>query len=237
MNPVFSRRDYGKSLVFVLSLLAVGYLLYHTLAGGTLLTQNVYDSYALQAQNWLHGRIDIENGVSYTWLELAIYQGRYYLSFPPLPSLCSLPFVWLFGSSPSNLLIALWAMGGFVCVFGCFHAKGYPPHLCAFWGFFLHLCHQSGGVLPERRGVVPGPGPALLPVHGEPCGPFARGAGTSAWPFSPLAVGCRPFCRCVSAGGRRLFPVAGEAARGALLADGPGPFARGFWRCWPLPGP
>lgn len=192
MNPVFSRRDYGKSLVFVLSLLAVGYLLYHTLAGGTLLTQNVYDSYALQAQNWLHGRIDIENGASYTWLELAIYQGRYYLSFPPLPSLCSLPFVWLFGSSPSNLLIALWAMGGFVCVFGCFHAKGYPPHLCAFWGFFFTYAtnlaefSRSGGVWFQAQAL-----------HFFLCmgalWALCAGRRNLCLALFALAVGCRPF--------------------------------------------
>ena len=54
-----------------------------------------YCSYALQAQRWLQGHLDL--GEDYPWLELAIYKGKYYVSFPPLPTLLVLPFVALFG--------------------------------------------------------------------------------------------------------------------------------------------
>jgi hypothetical protein len=44
----------------------------------------------LQAEAWLHGRLDI--GVNYEHLELAVYSGKYYVSFPPFLSILLLPF-------------------------------------------------------------------------------------------------------------------------------------------------
>lgn len=44
----------------------------------------VYNSYSLQAEAWLNGRLDL--GQNYSYLELAIYGGKYYVSFPPFPS-------------------------------------------------------------------------------------------------------------------------------------------------------
>ena len=43
-----------------------------------------YNSYSLQAEAWLNGRLDL--GQNYSYLELAIYGGKYYVSFPPFPS-------------------------------------------------------------------------------------------------------------------------------------------------------
>lgn len=53
-----------------------------------------YNSYILQAQSWLDGRLDL--GQNYEYLELAIYNGKYFVSFPPFPSYLMLPFV-IFG--------------------------------------------------------------------------------------------------------------------------------------------
>ena len=66
---------------------------------------NGYHSYALQADAWLHGRLDL--GQDYPWLELAIYQGRYYVSFPPFPSYVLLPFSLFFGTATPDGLISL----------------------------------------------------------------------------------------------------------------------------------
>ena len=64
---------------------------------------NVYNSYSLQAESWLHGRLDL--GMDYPHLELAIFNDKYFVSFPPLPSYVLLPFVLIFGSNtPDNLL-------------------------------------------------------------------------------------------------------------------------------------
>ena len=66
---------------------------------------NPYNSYTLQACAWLEGRLDL--GRDYTWLELAIVDGRYYVSFPPFPSYVMLPFAALFGENTPDGLIAL----------------------------------------------------------------------------------------------------------------------------------
>ena len=44
---------------------------------------NPFNSFTLQACSWLKGRLDL--GENYPWLELAIYEGKYYVSFPPFP--------------------------------------------------------------------------------------------------------------------------------------------------------
>lgn len=55
--------------------------------------QNSYNSYMLQAKSWLEGRLDL--GKNYPYLELAIRNGKYYVSFPPFPSYIMLPFALL----------------------------------------------------------------------------------------------------------------------------------------------
>mgnify|MGYP003302259415 CR=1 FL=1 len=58
------------------------------------LDANTYNSYALQADAWRQGRLDL--GQNYTWLELAIYEGKYFVSFPPFPSYLLFPLTFLF---------------------------------------------------------------------------------------------------------------------------------------------
>ena len=55
--------------------------------------QNPYNSYALQAKSWLSGRLDL--GTNYSHLEIAEFGGKYFISFPPFPSVVMLPFVLL----------------------------------------------------------------------------------------------------------------------------------------------
>ncbi len=192
MAPTTQRKQTAEYLALSLSVLALCYLLYHTLAGGTLLSPAVYDNYGLQAQNWLQGRIDIENGASYTWLELAIYDGKYYVSFPPFPSLLSLPFVWAFGFSPANLLIALYAMIAFIAAFGCFRTFGCPTHLCGFWAVFftyatnLTELSRTGGVWNQAQ--VLNLALCMLAVW---C--MAADRKNLSLILFALAVGCRPF--------------------------------------------
>ncbi len=77
---------------------------------------NGYNSYALQADAWLHGRLDL--GQDYPWLELAIYQGRYYVSFPPFPSIALLPFALFLGpNTPDGIISVLFSLAGvWTCV-------------------------------------------------------------------------------------------------------------------------
>lgn len=74
---------------------------------------NPYNSYALQTDSWLKGRLDL--GQDYPWLELAIYQGKYFVSFPPFPSYVLIPFVMIFGTNTPDHLIALLVTIAGVC--------------------------------------------------------------------------------------------------------------------------
>lgn len=87
-------------LCMLLAMLAVS-----TFTGLWPLDRDPYNSYALQACAWLNRRLDL--GRDYTWLELAIYEGRYYVSFPPFPSLVLLPFAAVFGENTPDHLISI----------------------------------------------------------------------------------------------------------------------------------
>lgn len=81
----------------------------HVMLGKPYAASSVYNTYTLQAMAWRSGSLHLPQ--DYPWLELAIYEGNYYVSFPPLPSVVLLPLTFLFGSStPDNLLVKLYAL-------------------------------------------------------------------------------------------------------------------------------
>ncbi len=99
---------------------------------------NVYNSYVLQADAWLHGHLDL--GQDYPWLELAIYDGQYFVSFPPFPSYLLLPFVAVFGPSfPDGILsIFVSLLGISVAARICVFTTGKGPQTL-FYPLFLYL--------------------------------------------------------------------------------------------------
>ena len=103
-----------------------------------------YNTYTRQAMAWRQGLLHLPEDVKY--LELAVYQGDYYVSFPPLPSVVLLPLTYLFGwNTPDNLLVKLYALGA--CLLMCFALKraGYKP-----WhaGAFAFLICFASSLLP-----------------------------------------------------------------------------------------
>ena len=99
--------------------------------------ENPYNSYTLQACAWLEGRLDL--GRDYPWLELAIYQDAYYVSFPPFPSYVLLPFAALCGTATPDGWIALCCtmLGVFFAV-RLYREQVGEKHLY-FWVMFLFL--------------------------------------------------------------------------------------------------
>lgn len=96
-------KAYG--MITVLSVMAFCTLLW-ILTGKGPFDTNVYNSYALQADAWRQGRLHLTE--NYSWLELAVYEGRYYVSFPPFPSYLLFPFTFIFGSqTPDNLILSV----------------------------------------------------------------------------------------------------------------------------------
>ena len=71
-----------------------------------------YNSYVLQAQSWLSGRLDLAE--NYSHLEIAVYQGKYYISFPPFPSYLMLPFVLIGWDNPDGFIALVSALAAAV---------------------------------------------------------------------------------------------------------------------------
>lgn len=152
--------------------------------------ENPYNSYALQTSSWLQGRLDL--GQDYPWLELAIYEGKYFVSFPPFPSYLLIPFVLIFGTKTPDHFIAL-----AVTVIGTIYAiKIYrqiekEKRYTEFWVLMLYLA--SGYIFVTMNGYVWFIAQSmsftlsLMAIYYALCG---KGGWSLA--FWACSVGCRP---------------------------------------------
>jgi len=64
-----------------------------------------YNNFVRLADAFLHGRLHLTENIS--WLELAPYQGRYYIIPPPMPAILLLPVVAIFGLSTDQTLVSI----------------------------------------------------------------------------------------------------------------------------------
>ena len=110
-TPSWVSQAFGVCLCFTLAMTAVAMF-----TGQWITKTHFYYSYELQAQAWLNGTLYIPDGEDYSWLELAIYDGQYYVSFPPFPSYVLLPFVALGGVSLPDGILA-WVCAMLSCVY------------------------------------------------------------------------------------------------------------------------
>lgn len=74
-----------------------------------------YNSYILQAQAWKSGSLSLPE--NYHHLELAIFNGKYFVSFPPFPSYVMFPFVCLGFNGCDGLIAFVSALLGAVYAF------------------------------------------------------------------------------------------------------------------------
>lgn len=146
-------KQHRKTVFYASIVIIVWFLCYHTLMGGTLLQPEAHNSYLLQVENWLHGSCKIQNGEQYPWLELAIFNGDYYLSFPPVPSVIMIPWYLAFGmNAPSNLIVAIHALIAFIGVYFIFAKIGWSEEKSLFWailatfGSNFSVISSDGGV-------------------------------------------------------------------------------------------
>lgn len=108
-------------LVLLLALLFGLYLVVYQLMTpegerNSLWNHHHWDSYTLQAMAWRDGRVMLDQ--DYPWLELAIYEDNYYVSFPPFPSVPMLFLSFFCGAdTPSNLMVVLYTLGAFAFAF------------------------------------------------------------------------------------------------------------------------
>ncbi len=181
-----------RTLAALLLVMGAGYFFMSDLMGGTLFQHHYWDSYTLQTWNWFQGRTWIAEPEKYEYLELAIYQGKYYLSFPPLPSVVLVPFVAAFGmDTPSNLIVALYGLASAALAYFIMLRRGRTPAVSAFWalvcvwGCNIMFMTTIGGVWFQAQALN-----MVMCLAAVLCALDGRKALSTT--FLALAVGCRP---------------------------------------------
>ena len=185
----FLRRTDFTPLLLMAALTAVWAFL-HLMTGIDAFGSTAYNTYTLQAMAWRDGQMFVENRVH---LELAIFGGKYYVSFPPVPSVVLYPLTYLFGmETPDNLLVKIYALGAALLMYGAFRRAAYGKGQ-SFLAAFLFTTASS--LLPlTLQGAVW--------YHAQVLAFFLTVAAiclmtmdkpTPALFLYALAVGCRPF--------------------------------------------
>ena len=105
MDSEKDKKKYWEYMLVVLLTILGAFYLLSLLMGFQLTDSNTYNTYALQADSWRQGRLDL--GQDYPWLELAIFEGKYFCSFPPFPSYLLFPLTFLFGSQTPDYVLVL----------------------------------------------------------------------------------------------------------------------------------
>ncbi|MBQ8136988.1 MAG: hypothetical protein IJ174_06100, partial [Clostridia bacterium] len=124
-----------RMIPILLVMMILMWALLSALTGKSLYGPSVYNSYTLQALSWLQGKATVEN----VWhLELAVYEGEYYVSFPPLPSVILLPFALIFGmNTPDNAIVKCYACLAVILMYKALCSRGYEPEAAAPYAFLF----------------------------------------------------------------------------------------------------
>ena len=110
LNRMKSCADRWLTGIMTVCALLMVYMLIVYGLGMDLEKHSFYDSYTLQTMAWRNGETFLADGERYSWLELAIYQGKYYVSFPPFPSVALLPLTWIYGAETPTLAFNLFML-------------------------------------------------------------------------------------------------------------------------------
>lgn len=84
--------------------------------------------HVLQAQSFIQGKLDIDNPVN----DAALYEGKYYVTFPPFPALILTPLVAVF-DSVNTTLVALILVAGIFMVIRSLLKRLQVPEENAWW--------------------------------------------------------------------------------------------------------
>lgn len=150
-----------------------------------------YYTYTLQALAWRDGKFYLEQ--DYPWLELAVYQGHWYISFPPVPSIPLFFLTFLFGSNtPDNLLVKLYVAAGCIGIYYMLRGAGYGKGASA---AFSLLCSLAGSLLSiTSEGAVWYQAQTLaFGLTAVSTAAMYLKRPTLSLSLYALAVGCRPF--------------------------------------------
>lgn len=149
MNSVRSKNIWAFMWLCLAFIVLVGFL--HAAHGIPLLSASPYNTYTLQAMAWRDGRTYLKQDVPH--LELAIFEGRYYVSFPPVPSVPVFLFTFLFGQNvPDGLLIKLYLLGAMLLLYAILSRRGVRPLTAA--GISFAFCLASSMLPLVLTGAV-----------------------------------------------------------------------------------
>ncbi|MBO9534615.1 MAG: hypothetical protein J7513_16700 [Solirubrobacteraceae bacterium] len=165
---------------------------------GSLLAHSPYDSYTLQALAWRDGQIPLPK--NYPWLELGVYQGHYWVTFPPVPAVVMWVLTFPFGANtPSGAVTLVYFFAGLVAVYALLR-RYQPARPATLWMVFVALGGTILSLADAGGGATGGvwfqaqllafflTAVAFLLVDGDRRLGWAIGLACLA-----LAVGCRPF--------------------------------------------
>ena len=137
---MISSRARDKTPLYLIAAMCVIWLLMHTILGTSFYGPTPYNTYTRQALAWRQGLLHLPEDVPH--LELAIFEGEYYVSFPALPSVVLLPLTYLFGmNTPDALLVKLYALGACVLMYYALKRAGYQRWAAA--GLAFLICFSS----------------------------------------------------------------------------------------------
>lgn len=209
----------ARAWLFAALLLAAGmYAFLFLMLKQGILAHYPLDSYTLQARAWLKGELSLDR--DYSYLELAYFRGRVFVSFPPVPTLAMLVLAPFFGGeTPNCLVVAIYGVAAVAVAYALGRRAGLSGFNAAFWSFFLVFgsnlveCTVKGGVWYQAQALsfllcCLG----LLFLQSD-----SRRSRSLAFACLALAVGCRPLQLI-------YFPVfaliARERRKSSLLASG-----------------
>ncbi len=163
----------------------------HLLTGIGIFTPSPFNSYTLQAMAWRDGRMYLAADVPH--LELAILDGRYYVSFPPVPSIPLYFLTFLFGYGvPDGLLIKAYGLIALFSLVRTLRQNGWDETRASAAAFLL--CTASSMLPLMLTGAVWYQAQVMafmftaLAMEGMLSGRTTWGLFCFA-----LSVGCRPF--------------------------------------------
>jgi len=177
------------SLLLICALALI--LIQQGLLGISLTAPSPYNTYTLQALAWREGRAHLAQDVPH--LELAIFEGRYYVSFPPVPSVPIYFLTFIFGAGvPDGLMVLLYALISVFVLWKLLYRKGFTSFAAAAWSFLALFASSllpltlSGAVWYQAQVL----GLMLILIAAE-----RLDAGKPFWGLVcyALSVGCRPF--------------------------------------------
>ena len=187
-----AQKEAGKYMPLILLLVCViFFLLMHVMQDSSPFASSDYNSYTLQAMQWRNGEITIDQ--DYSYLELAIYQGEYYVSFPPVPSIPIFFLTFIFGENvPDALLLQAYALLACFLVYTVLNRKLRSPGYAAVWAFLI--CFASSLLALLQNGAVWYQAQVLsFLLTVAAIERMQKGNFTVSLLLYALAVGCRPF--------------------------------------------